>query len=92
MEECKRRRGIAIRVLQRLGIPFLFFVNKMDRAGARYDEVLSDMAKENGGQPALPYQPSAISADPPNRVEPIDMEMDHLRLCGAYLRRQNAAR
>jgi ribosomal protection tetracycline resistance protein len=46
VEGVRAQTRVLVRVLQRLGIPFLFFVNKMDRAGARYDEVLSDIARE----------------------------------------------
>ncbi|MGH3479990.1 MAG: GTP-binding protein, partial [Nocardioidaceae bacterium] len=39
---------VLFRALQRLGIPTLFFVNKVDRAGARPDGVLGEIAARLG--------------------------------------------
>ena len=82
VEGVQAQTRVLVRVLQRLGIPFLFFVNKMDRAGARYEEVLSDMARE------LVVRPLAMSTidnigSRQAYVEPVDMETDQnlSRLC-----------
>ncbi|MGW1345768.1 GTP-binding protein [Kribbella sp. NPDC002412] len=36
---------LLMRTLQRLGIPTLLFVNKIDRLGARYDDLLADISR-----------------------------------------------
>jgi ribosomal protection tetracycline resistance protein len=82
VEGVQAQTRVLVRALQRLGIPFLFFVNKMDRAGARHDEVLADLARQ------LAVRPIAMSSitDIGSRravVEAIDIEREpHLsRLC-----------
>lgn len=47
---------VLARALQRLGVPFLLFINKVDRLGARYDEVLRAIADQ------LSVRPIAMSA------------------------------
>jgi ribosomal protection tetracycline resistance protein len=45
VEGVQAQTRILMRTLQRLGIPTLIFVNKIDRGGATYDEVLRDIAE-----------------------------------------------
>ena len=84
VEGIQAQTRVLVRALQRLGIPFLFFVNKMDRAGARYEDVLADVARQ------LAVRPLAMSSvtDIGSRralVETIDIEREpHLsQLCEA---------
>ncbi|KQW50442.1 MULTISPECIES: TetM/TetW/TetO/TetS family tetracycline resistance ribosomal protection protein [unclassified Ensifer] len=56
VEGVQAQTRVLVRALQRVGVPFLFFINKVDRLGARYDEVLQAIA----GQ--LPVRPIAMSA------------------------------
>lgn len=44
VEGVQAQTRILMRTLQRLRIPTLIFVNKIDRAGARYDSLLEDLA------------------------------------------------
>jgi ribosomal protection tetracycline resistance protein len=44
VEGVQAQTRVLMRTLQRLRIPTLLFVNKIDRAGARYDEVLAAIA------------------------------------------------
>jgi ribosomal protection tetracycline resistance protein len=45
VEGVQAQTRILMRALRRLGIPTLIFVNKIDRAGARYEGVLSEIAE-----------------------------------------------
>ncbi len=44
VEGVQSQTRVLMRALQRLGLPTLVFVNKIDRTGATYDEVLHDIA------------------------------------------------
>ncbi|MFK0161985.1 GTP-binding protein [Rhizobium sp. NPDC090279] len=44
VEGVQSQTRVLVRALRRLGIPFVFFINKVDRLGARYDEVLEDLS------------------------------------------------
>ncbi|SCB28876.1 elongation factor G [Rhizobium multihospitium] len=46
VEGVQSQTRVLVRALRRLAIPFLFFINKVDRLGARYDEVLADIATQ----------------------------------------------
>ena len=46
VEGVQSQTRVLVRALRRLGIPFVFFINKVDRLGARYDEVLADIATQ----------------------------------------------
>ncbi|QXC52590.1 TetM/TetW/TetO/TetS family tetracycline resistance ribosomal protection protein (plasmid) [Agrobacterium salinitolerans] len=56
VEGVQAQTRVLVRALQRLSVPFVFFVNKVDRLGARYEEVLQSIA----GQ--LPVHPIAMSS------------------------------
>jgi ribosomal protection tetracycline resistance protein len=45
VEGVQSQTRVLMRALQRLGIPTLVFVNKIDRTGAAYDAVLDDLAR-----------------------------------------------
>lgn len=55
VEGVQAQTRVLLRALQRLSVPFVFFVNKVDRLGARYDEVLRSIASQ------LPVRPIAMS-------------------------------
>ncbi|RZS74074.1 ribosomal protection tetracycline resistance protein [Phyllobacterium myrsinacearum] len=55
VEGVQAQTRILVRALRRLGVPFIFFINKVDRLGARYDEVLRDISVQ------LPVRPIAMS-------------------------------
>lgn len=55
VEGVQAQTRVLVRALQRLSVPFLFFINKVDRLGARYDEVLEVIANQ------LPVRPIAMS-------------------------------
>src|SRR3989441_2432965 len=44
VEGVQAQTRVLMRALERLGIPTLIFVNKIDRVGARYDAVLREIA------------------------------------------------
>ena len=56
VEGVQAQTRVLVRALQRLAVPFVFFINKVDRLGASYDEVLEAIA----GQ--MPLRPLAMSA------------------------------
>jgi ribosomal protection tetracycline resistance protein len=56
VEGVQAQKRVLVRALQRLGVPFLLFINKVDRLGARYDEVLRAIADQ------LSVRPIAMSA------------------------------
>lgn len=41
------------RVIRAMNLPCLFFLNKIDRVGARVDRILADLANDLGGRPLL---------------------------------------
>jgi len=51
VEGVQAQTRVRVRALQRLGIPFLVFVNKIDRMGARYLDVVADIAKQLAVRP-----------------------------------------
>lgn len=44
VEGVQAQTRVLVRALQRLSVPFVFFINKVDRLGARYDDVLQSIA------------------------------------------------
>ncbi|WP_043627550.1 elongation factor G [Nonomuraea candida] len=73
VEGVQAQTRVLMRTLRRLGIPTLVFVNKIDRAGARYDGVLRELAAKLSpavvamgsvtglGGPAAAFTPSGDS-------------------------------
>lgn len=51
VEGVQPQTRVLVRALRQLGIPFLFFVNKVDRLGARYDEVLDEISSQLSARP-----------------------------------------
>ncbi|RAX40025.1 elongation factor G [Rhizobium tropici] len=76
VEGVQPQTRVLVRALRRLGIPFLFFINKIDRLGARYDDVLKDLATQlavrpvtmsdvgNGGGRLAVVEAADIGSDP----------------------------
>ncbi|SCB31424.1 ribosomal protection tetracycline resistance protein [Rhizobium miluonense] len=46
VEGVQPQTRVLVRALRQLGVPFLFFINKIDRLGARYEEVLQEIASQ----------------------------------------------
>lgn len=46
VEGVQAQTRILVRALQRLAVPFVFFINKVDRPGASYDEVVQSLADQ----------------------------------------------
>ena len=46
VEGVQAQTRVLVRALRRLRVPFLFFVNKVDRLGANYDGVVGSLAKQ----------------------------------------------
>lgn len=72
VEGVQGQTRVLMRTLQRLGIPTLLFVNKMDRRGARYDGVLAEIAAK--------LTPAAVpigTADADSRASLIEALADH---------------
>ena len=55
VEGVQAQTRVLVRALQRIAVPFVFFINKVDRAGARYDELLDVLGSQ------LPVRPIAMS-------------------------------
>ncbi|NNH56233.1 TetM/TetW/TetO/TetS family tetracycline resistance ribosomal protection protein [Rhizobium laguerreae] len=56
VEGVQAQTRVLVRALRRLGVPFVFFVNKVDRLGARYQEVVEALAAQ------LAVHPIAMSS------------------------------
>lgn len=56
VEGVQAQTRVLVRALRRLGVPFVFFVNKVDRPGARYQEVVEALAAQ------LSVRPIAMSS------------------------------
>ncbi|ARM89085.1 translation elongation factor/tetracycline resistance protein [Rhizobium sp. CIAT894] len=56
VEGVQAQTRVLVRALRRLGVPFVFFVNKVDRLGARYGEVMEALAAQ------LAVRPIAMSS------------------------------
>ncbi|MCQ1764256.1 TetM/TetW/TetO/TetS family tetracycline resistance ribosomal protection protein [Neorhizobium galegae] len=75
VEGVQAQTRVLVRALQRLAVPFVFFINKVDRLGAQYDRVLEDIARQ------LPVRPIAMSTviDPGSklvRLEALDLRTE----------------
>ncbi|MCJ9693445.1 GTP-binding protein [Rhizobium leguminosarum] len=56
VEGVQAQTRVLVRALRRLGVPFIFFVNKVDRPGARYRDVMEALAAQ------LSVRPIAMSS------------------------------
>ncbi|EJC80134.1 small GTP-binding protein domain protein [Rhizobium leguminosarum bv. trifolii WSM2297] len=56
VEGVQAQTRVLVRALRRLGVPFVFFVNKVDRLGARFPDVVEALAAQ------LSIRPIAISS------------------------------
>ncbi len=55
VEGVQAQTRVLVRALRRLGVPIVFFINKIDRLGAQYERVLAEIAQQ------LPVRPIAMS-------------------------------
>lgn len=53
VEGVQAQTRVLVRALHRLGVPFLFFVNKIDRLGARPAEVVEEIASQLSVRPVI---------------------------------------
>ncbi|MGY5800406.1 GTP-binding protein [Rhizobium sp. LEGMi12c] len=83
VEGVQSQTRVLVRALRRLGIPFVFFINKVDRLGARYDEVLEDIASQLAVRPVAMSDVSNAGSSRLATVEAADIGSDpHFsRLC-----------
>ncbi|MFJ6324892.1 MULTISPECIES: GTP-binding protein [unclassified Rhizobium] len=51
VEGVQPQTRVLVRALRQLGVPFLFFINKIDRLGARYEQVLEEIASQLSARP-----------------------------------------
>ncbi|WP_428427932.1 GTP-binding protein [Pararhizobium sp.] len=77
VEGVQAQTRVLVRALQRLAVPFVFFINKVDRPGARYDELLDVLGSQ------LPVRPIAMSGVQDSgsklaRVEAYDLRSEPL--------------
>jgi ribosomal protection tetracycline resistance protein len=102
VEGVQAQTRILMRTLQRLRIPTLIFVNKIDRAGARYESLLKDLAAKlspdvvamgtadalgTPGAGFMPYGPG----DPEFSLSLVDLLAEHDdQLLAAYVENENA--
>jgi ribosomal protection tetracycline resistance protein len=91
VEGVQAQTRVLVRALRRLAVPFLFFINKVDRLGARYDDVLGAIATQ------LPVRPIAMSSvidagSKLARVEAFDLGREPLftALCEALAENDDA--
>ncbi|KFC61347.1 Elongation factor G [Devosia sp. LC5] len=55
VEGVQAQTRVLVRALRRLGVPMVFFINKVDRVGAQYERVIAEIAQQ------LPVRPIAMS-------------------------------
>ncbi|MBB6483893.1 translation factor GTPase family protein [Rhizobium lusitanum] len=51
VEGVQPQTRVLVRALRQLGVPFLFFINKVDRLGARYEEILEEISSQLSARP-----------------------------------------
>ncbi|QMV00055.1 GTP-binding protein [Devosia sp. D6-9] len=51
VEGVQAQTRVLVRALKRLGVPFVFFINKVDRPGARHEGLLDDLAAQLSTRP-----------------------------------------
>ena len=78
VEGVQAQTRVLVRALQRLGVPFVFFINKIDRLGANYANTIKALREQ------LPVRPLAMSAvtEPGSKaamVTPLDPASEPLR-------------
>ncbi|OKP70014.1 GTP-binding protein [Ensifer adhaerens] len=75
VEGVQAQTRVLVRALRRLGVPFLFFVNKIDRLGARPAEVVEEIASQLAVRPVI--MSAAVEAGSRHaRAEPIDFAQE----------------
>ncbi|WP_337267483.1 translation factor GTPase family protein [Oryzifoliimicrobium ureilyticus] len=88
VEGVQAQTRVLVRALKRLGVPFLLFINKVDRLGARYDELLETLGAElvvtpvamcevrGAGSRLATADPCDLTAEP-HRTRLIEQLADH---------------
>ncbi|MBB4477675.1 GTP-binding protein [Rhizobium etli] len=71
VEGVQAQTRVLVRALRRLGVPFVFFINKVDRLGARYQDVMEALAVQLAVRP-IPMSSAIDSGSKLARVEPLD--------------------
>ncbi|MBB2794131.1 GTP-binding protein [Rhizobium phaseoli] len=71
VEGVQAQTRVLVRALRRLGVPFVFFVNKIDRLGARYGEVMEALAAQLSVRP-IPMSSVIDAGGKLARVEALD--------------------
>jgi ribosomal protection tetracycline resistance protein len=84
VEGVQAQTRVLVRALRRLGIPFVFFINKIDRLGARYVELLDEMAVQLLVQPVAMMDVTGVGSREANaHVRDIMREPVFSALCEA---------
>ncbi|MDF0697042.1 TetM/TetW/TetO/TetS family tetracycline resistance ribosomal protection protein [Rhizobium sp. MC63] len=71
VEGVQAQTRVLVRALRRLGVPFVFFINKVDRLGARYGEVMEALASQLAVRP-IPMSSVIDAGSKLTRVEALD--------------------
>jgi ribosomal protection tetracycline resistance protein len=62
VEGVQAQTRVLIRILERLGIPFLVFANKIDRVGASYEQVMDALREALAGEAVALTQPVELGS------------------------------
>ncbi len=62
VEGVQAQTRVLIRILERLGIPFIVFVNKIDRVGAAYERTMDALREALTGQAIAVTEPIAVGS------------------------------
>ena len=85
VEGVQPQTRVLVGALRQLGIPFLFFVNKVDRLGARYGEVLEDISSQLSARP-IPMSTITNAGSKLAKVEAVDIGQEpHLSVLSEAL-------
>jgi ribosomal protection tetracycline resistance protein len=100
VEGVQPQTPLLFRALQRIGVPTVLFVNKLDRAGADPDRVVAAMARRlapglvpmggvgNAGSPQATFEPYAAD-DAPHRAALTEVLAEHDEaILGAFVRNE----
>lgn len=84
VEGVQPQTRVLVRALRQLEVPFLFFINKVDRLGARYGEVIDEISTQLSARP-IPMSTITNAGSKFAKVETVDIGQEpHLStLCEA---------